>query len=479
MGMMNWIKGWWNKMFKSEAKQIFGTTAVISGRMEAAIRFWMDIYQGKPEWVNPQEHIKTIKFAKSVCSETARLTTLAIGVEFDGSRAEYLKKWNDSAVMPKLRQWVEYACACGTIVLKPNGTGVDVVTPDNFEITDIDGMGNIIGMRFQDRYKEGDYWYTKLEQHRFNKTSVKYSEKEDYQEVTLYQIQNKAFVSGNEAEIGKPCDLLNTKWSMLQPEVNITKKSGEKINSMLFGVLRMPSSNDIDLDSPLGMAVFSDAIEELKDLDMAYSRNAQEIFDSECIELLGDTLVQQPGKKVNAPTDISLPHHVRRVPGTTEDDFYKAIERPLKTTERLVGINHLLSEIGYKCGFSNGYFVLDQKTGMVTATQVEADDRRTIQLIKDIRDALQNCLSDLYYAQSVFADLYGFAPVGDYEPVYDFGDITYNEEEDRKRWWQYVTNGKVPFWLYLVKFEGYSEEEAKAIGEEMKEENKDKLFEEE
>lgn len=468
-------------MFKSEAKQLFGTTAVTSGRMEEAIRFWMDIYRGKPEWVSPEEHIKTIKFAKAVCSETARLTTLAIGVDFDGSRAEYMKQWNESAVMPKLRQWVEYACACGTIVLKPNGTGVDIVTPANFEITDIDGIGNITGMRFQDRYKDGDYWYTKLEQHRFNNASVRYSEDEEYKDVTFYQIQNRAFVSDNEAEIGTPCDLSNTKWSMLQPEVNITKRSGEKINSMLFGVLRMPSSNDIDLDSPIGMAIFSDAIEELKDLDIAYSRNTQEIYDSESIELLGETIIQRPGEKVNAPADIKLPHHVRRVPGTSEDDFYQAIERPLRTSDRLVGINHLLSEIGYKCGYSNGYFVLDQKTGMVTATQVESDDRRTIQLIKDIRDALKVCLDDLYYAQSVFADLYNLAPVGDYETVYDFGDITYNEDEDRKRWWQFVTNGKVPFWMYLVKFEGYSEEDAKELEAAGKEANKQDggLFEEE
>lgn len=473
MGIIDTIKGWWNRMFKSEAKQIFGTTAITSGRMENAIRLWMEIYQGKPDWVNKDEHIKTIKFAKAVCSETARLTTLDIGVEFDGSRKEYMSKWNESAVMPKLRQWVEYACACGTVVLKPNGTGVDIVTPANFEITDIDGMGNITGMRFQDRYKDGDYWYTKLEQHRFNKASVRYSEDEEYKDVTFYRIQNRAFVSDNEAEIGTPCDLSNTKWSMLQPEVNITKKNGDKINSMLFGVLRMPASNDIDLDSPLGMSIFSDAIEELKDLDIAYSRNIQEIFDSESIELLGESIIQRPGEKVNSPVDIKLPHHVRRVPGTSEDDFYQAIERPLRTADRIVGINHLLSDIGYKCGYSNGYFVLDQKTGMVTATQVESDDRRTIQLIKDIRDALQVCLNDLYYAQSVFADLYGFAPVGDYEPQYSFGDITYNYAEDKAQWWQYVQAGKVPAWMYFVKFEKMSEDEAKAMQSEIDEENKD------
>ena len=94
---------------------------------------------------------------------------------------------------------------------------------------------------------------------------------------------------------------------------------------------------------------------------------------------------------------------------------------------------------------------------------MEAEQQRTIQFIKDVRDKLESCLNDLIYALSKFADLYDLAPVGEYEVVYDFGDITYNREEDRARYWGYVTTGKFPFWRFLVKFEGYTEEEAKAI----------------
>ena len=100
---------------------------------------------------------------------------------------------------------------------------------------------------------------------------------------------------------------------------------------------------------------------------------------------------------------------------------------------------------------------------MVTATQVESDDRRTIQFIKDVRDKLEDCIDGLIYALNVFADLYGLAPVGAYETTYDFGDITYNREEDRARWWQYVVQGKASAWRYFQKFEGMSEEEAKAM----------------
>ena len=76
---------------------------------------------------------------------------------------------------------------------------------------------------------------------------------------------------------------------------------------------------------------------------------------------------------------------------------------------------------------------------------------------------MEGCLGRVIYALNVFADLYDLAPVGVYEVTYDFGDITYNREDDRARWWGYVVSGKVPAWMFFAKFEGMSEEDAKAM----------------
>ena len=73
---------------------------------------------------------------------------------------------------------------------------------------------------------------------------------------------------------------------------------------------------------------------------------------------------------------------------------------------------------------------------------------------------------------NVYADLYGLAPVGAYKVNYDFGDITYNYQEDKQIWLGYVNTGRVPFWYYLVKFEGFSEEDAKALADEATKANK-------
>lgn len=247
----------------------------------------------------------------------------------------------------------------------------------------------------------------------------------------------------------------------------------EGADRLLFGIFRTPAANNKDPNSPMGLPIFSSALEELKDLDVAYSRNAKETVDSKRLLLLDADRLYSAGQKLPPSRQAreahiknsGLPDYVKAVEGSgsMEKEIYHEINPTLQTDKRLTGINALLSEIGFKCGFSNGYFVFNEKTGMVTATEVESDDRRTLQLVNDVRKALQSCLENMIYALNWFADAYKLAPRGTYEIAYDFADLTLNEEEDKARWWGYVVQGKVPAWVYFNKFEGYTEEEAKAL----------------
>lgn len=447
MGFIDFVKGVIQKVFGADIKTQFGADAIVSTEMTSAITLWMNIYRGLAPWRD--DETRTINFAKAVCSETARLTTLALGINISGgARAEWLQSQVDQALYKKrLRKWIEYGAAGGTVIFKPNGQGVDVITPDRFLVTAYDSNKNITGVVFQDTYTSGKDYYSKLEYHRF--------------EGSLYSVSTKTFVSQSESTLGTEVPIESTRWAGITPEVQITTADGNGIQHMLFGVLTMPEANNIDIDSPMGMSIFAGAIEELKDLDIAYSRNSWEVDNSQSIELIDDALIE--GSKGHK---ISLPRYVHNVFGNGTDSFYQSIDRPLKTDIRKLGINQQLSFIGYKCGYSNGYFVFDEKTGMATATQVESDDRRTIQLIKDVRDQLQSALDDTIYAMNVFADLYGLAAGGTYTISYDFGDITYNEDEDRNRNYQLMLQGIIPRWHYLMKWEGFSEEEARRIADE-------------
>ena len=477
MGLITWAKKVIGMIFKRQAEEDFNVESVVSREMESKIAECANIYRGTPYWVNADDKVKTINFAKALCSETARLATLAIGIQIDGSaRATWLQEQIDKIYF-QIRHWVEYGMAYGTIILKPNGKGLDIFTPQNFIITDCDNDG-IYGIVFKDSYSENKKYYTRFEYHRF--VEVKDGDNNYYP----YYISNKAYVSSSANSLGEPIPLNRTKWADLMSETPpILKSNRGKLDGPMFGVLRTPQANNVDISSPLGLPMFAEAIEELKDLDIAYSRNVGEIFDSEKIILADDQLMFGSGTNIKGRyagmSNEKLPHYVKNVFGNGTESFYQEIVPSLNTDIRITGINNLLSFVGFKCGYSNGYFVLDEKTGMVTATQVEADDRRTIQLIKDVRDKLESCLDGAIYALNVYADLYGLAPAGNYEITYDFGDITYNREEDRARWWQYVVQGKVPAWMYFRKFEGLSEEDAKAMVKEAQPKDGPRMFEEE
>jgi A118 family predicted phage portal protein len=439
--------------FMAKAKAEFGIVPLDYGTMDAVVRECEGAYTGRPSWLSEDDHITTTTFAATICQEYARLTTLAIGISLDGSaRADWLQEKIDGLYF-KLREWVEYSCAYGTVILKTDGDTVACLTPNQFIVTDQDN-GKITGAVFKDEAKDGDTYYTRLEYQRF--------------EEEQYVITNAVYASNTPNAIGDRVPIENSPWAQLQDEVRLVN-----VTEPLFAVLKTPSANNVEINSPMGMPAFYPALEELKALDIAYSRNIKEIIDSKRTVLIDSDKLMVSGAPVRSASDLTgrvkafgLPDFVKTVMGSSTEGVYQEINPTLNTETRLAGINSLLSQIGFKCGFSNGYFVFNEKTGMMTATQVEADDRRTIQTIKDMRDKLESCLDSLIYCLDVFATLYGYAPEGDYEVTYDFGDIDYNLEEDRARWWGYAMANAIPKWLYFVKFEGMTEEEAKAMTEE-------------
>lgn len=452
MSFISTVKGWFSMLLRSRAKDEFNIEPISSAQLDSWVQECVNIYQGNPCWLSEGDNIDTVNFAKSICSEVARLTTLGIGITVDGSaRADWIQTQIEK-IYYQLRNWVEYGCAYGTVIIRPNGDNIDLYTLGDFEVTHSTG-DTIDGVVFTNRKKVGEKYYTRLEYHRF--------------EGNTYRITNKCFVGDSPNDTKKAIDIKLTPWAELAEDVSIVN-----IDRPLFGVFRTPQANNIDMDSVLGLPIFSEAVQELRDLDIAYSRNSKEIKDSKRTVLLDSDVMLPGGGRPVAKNPMALKHqrdllelpdYIRNVTGDGTKAFYQEINPTLNTDTRITGINALLSQIGYKIGFSNGYFVFNEKTGNITATQVEADQQRTIQLIKDCRDKLESCLAGLIYALDVFASLYGLAPMGKYEVNYDFGDITYNRDEDRARWLSYANSNRVPFWYYLVKFEGMTEDEAKAM----------------
>ena len=451
---------------QTDVGKAFGVDLIRSDEMDSAIKLWDEISTGRPPWIDPEDGVYTINMAKHIADTRARLIMLDIGITVSNGtdqknpRAEWLQARADE-LMKRLPEKMPDAVRLGGIIIKFNGANWDYILPNNFGITKVDGNGEIMGAVFAEHYAEGKAHFTRLEYHYFDDDGI-------------YHVLNKAFrnnsVSSGVLSLGSEVPLEKVSvWAKMEPEVQI-----QDLEKPLFAYFRMTGSNTIDPLSPLGVSVFANALTELKSVDVAISRKDSEIVDSKHITFVGQAIKQYADNR-----KIKLPRFITGIGMGVDDTSTNAIREhnpTIQTDARLKDINFNLSMCGVKCGFSEGVFTLDGQHGVVTATQVEADDRDTIQTVKADRDALQSAIDQALYGASALADLMRLAPAGDYDVHYSFGDITYSYEEDKANWRSYVLQGWVPVWMYFVKFEKMSEDEARAMAEEMKQESFNNLM---
>lgn len=446
----------------SDIGRVFGVDLITSDDMNNALRAWDHISTGKPPWKNFDDEIDTVNMAKHISDYRAKLTTLDIGIAVSGSpRADFLQTLADE-LLQRLPEKMAEADRLGGVMIKWNGKTWDYILPGDFGITAKDGNGEIVGAIFAAHTSHGQSHYTRLEYHRFEGAD---------ENGPVYAITNKAFknrIDSGKSILGSPVSLDSVPaWAGMQEEVRITN-----LKKPLFAYYRVPGANTIDPASPLGLSVFANAITELKAIDIAISRKNTEIEDSKHITFVGQTVIQNATNR-----GLTLPRFVKGLGMGINDGDTTAVHEhvpTIQTDARIKDINFNLSLAGVKCGFSEGVFVMDGQTGMITATQVESDDRDTIQTIKDDRDALKNALEQAIAGADAMATLYGLSPLGEYEINFNFGDVTYSYEEDKASWRLYAAQGWIPKWLYFVKFEGMSETEAKAITQEAEQANLEK-----
>lgn len=461
MGLIRWIKETWSKVFlRREASEVFNIELPGAGRIDGLVQEWYNITGGNPPWLDPDDDIVSINFAQFISDVTAGLVTLDLGVSLpDTPRGRYLQKIADY-VLVKMDGRVSDALGNAGIVFKPNGTNVDFCYPGSFVITDWDSNNNPRGMLFISRKYKNKKVYTKFEYQRF----------EDVEDGVVFAISNRAYVSDSANGKGDPCSLkLVAEWAQLEPDVYVMG-----VEETMFSYYGNPKPNFIDRDSPMKIPIWANCLTELRDLDIAWSRKSTEAEDSKHI-----TIVPEQAIKYAEANGIKLPRFMKglQMSGGLDNAQIHEHVSTLLTEQRIKDINSILAMISSKLGYDQGFFVLDEKTGMMTATQVEADDQSTIRTVKNLRDSLQDAVIKLLYGANVFADIYTNLPVEDWTSSYEkfkeelsnafnWGDITYSYEEDKASWWKYRVQGDVPAWMYYVKFESMSEDEAKAMVEE-------------
>lgn len=255
MKFREFMKGVIDKLWnRKELKEKAKIDVAISKEMEEAIKLWNNIYENKPPWLDDTNG-KTLKLGKAISSEIARLTTIEFESSISGN--DTLNK-EYQVFLKKLRKSVQSACGTGGIVFKPHVVGknivVDRIKQNDFFPTAFDGDGNMVGVVFLDQIERENSIYTRLETHEFSKAKRE------------YHITNKVFKRKKNTMVesmGYEVSLNEVpEWEKTEPELLIGA-----IEAPLFAYFKIPGDNTEDSSIEMGVPVFENAINLIKDAD--------------------------------------------------------------------------------------------------------------------------------------------------------------------------------------------------------------------
>lgn len=478
-------------LFKTDAEKAFKVETYLSPEMDAAIKLWGQLESGKPPWV--EGDTRTIRFSNTVARELAKLITQNIDIKVQAARgnsekANMIQSAIDNDFLKIAQENIERVIRLGGIMAKWNGSGIDYLPPDRFLVTEFNSNGDITGAIFFSYYQKDKKFYTRAEWHRFEDSTRK-NEAGESVTVKIYRVSNKAFVSDQQDQIGRPIDLKNTKWADIVPEF-----TAENLEKPLYTYIKNPYSNTIDPDSPLGVSCFSECIEELRWLDIAMSTMGTETETSAPMMMVDQSVIMYANQN-----GIKLHKFICDTGYDLSDGKGEPVHQwqpTLQIQSRTEGINFYLAVLSAKVGFDAGYFVFNgQRIEATTATQVEASERRTVNTVLTYRSILDRpnsngdgrvgAIHDIAYIIDAMLTINGDSvpsEFGNYEIFADFADITENKEEDKLFEYQLANQGYMSKARFLVRHLGMTEEEAAAMVAEAKAEQEpeeERLFGEE
>lgn len=296
------------------------------------------------------------------------------------------------------------------------------------------------------------------------------------QEIMYVQIFHKDLGDGYEVQ---------NYWYQVNNEqvTRVAAPNGEadsyKLPCKPFVILRPNLENNI-ADVPMGMSVYANALDNLQSCDLA--------FDN----LYADTLLGKKKVFMNQaavslrPTAFAVDDDGNARAVNMEPDINETLEKSLYITtgEKLIGDQQFFQEynpdlridankdniqfnlnlLSSKVGLGQRRYSFDSNN-MATATEVKVSNKDLTESVWKQRIAIYEVLTDLTRAVLIIGKEKCGAKVDpDAKITIQFDDTMFNDEEaERMRMLQEISQGVVQKWEYRVKYYGEDEETARKV----------------
>lgn len=461
---------------KAGIEKALGRQIAVSEKMQAAIQLWDDMYKDVPNWKD--ENCKTMNLPSAIAHEFARLITLENEINVSGSPfADYLNEQLQYA-LKDFNNTVEMFCAKGGIAMKPYVNGdrieVDFTQAESFFPTDYANK-KITGAIFLDTYRSQKYLYTRLEIHSFKENQTLRTDDGELIQTNIYTVENRCYrseplmtyTSDDSAQVNanepfkQEVPLSEVpQWATLERMVTI-----QDVEKPLFVYVRVPAANNVDTKSPLGASVYARAVDAIKDADKQYTetRFEYEAFEA-AIDADEDLFKRTKDGKPILPTGkerVFRSYETRMQDGS--NTFLREFAPAFRDSSLFNGLDHYLKIVEFLCELAYGT-ISDPSSVEKTATEIMTSKQRSYSAVSNMQAALEEGITDLVYAMSVYANLYGLAPYGNYELSATWGDgVLEDSDREFQRRWAMVVAGKYKPEKFYAWYFGCTEEEAKEM----------------
>lgn len=263
-------------------------------------------------------------------------------------------------------------------------------------------------------------------------------------------------------------DLIDTNYKTASLNINLLPVLRTKSLKPLFYIIKTNIANNIDLDSPMGLSIYANAIDTLKGCDVAYDCCLREVITGQRIVMMNKCLLttDDSGRPI-APQDVKQTYMQFFGDDAQSDvsEFIKEFHPTLNTDALDKELQNQLNMLSSKVGLGSNYYRFDSSSGVVTATEYvgERNDfmRNAVKISKSIKIALKDLvLGILFVGKNILG-----ANVDDNAKI----DITLSDgvvEDDtkeREQDRQDVRDGIMTKAEYRAKWYGETIEEAKAV----------------
>lgn len=413
----------------------------VSSKLKNAINLWKDIYKDESPWLDDDEGVYSLGLGKLICQlfKAIILSEMSFKVvdpnntddeeENEDTRAFFLNEQIKKNMLPNLGDRIELGLATGGIIIKPYVSGnnifFDYCRQGSFVPISFDDDGRITDIAFVDQFRAGGFIYTKIERQTFAMTS-----NEEGEQVGTVTVENKAFKAkldenlddSNQQELGNEIDLKDVdRWADIEPVVIIND-----VDRPLFGYYRVPLANNIDLDSPLGISIFSPAVNMIQRTDEQFSRLDWEYEGGQLAIDVDRTALQYTqgyfGTELPTGRMARLKNRLFRSLDLGADDTYNAFAPSLRDSNLLSGLDRYLMVIEDLVGLARGSLSFGLNVDARTATEIKMQKQRTFDTISDNQTSLQMALEDVVYAMNILVDLYELAQDGEYAVNIEWSD---------------------------------------------------------